>query len=142
MKKLVNVILSIDSGKAYFPKHIPGRLCYSKPFPYSRMGEVYNMITEEGKSNKYYLSKINKEVLSQLPMGKFYTLTGELSNVFYYIREPETFNERIFATHKVDTGRVWTIDVNKDGIETIAYLKDSDNYEIIDEALNYAKRVD
>ena len=141
MKELLNIILSVDDEPAYFPNQIPGRLCYNKPFPYSRMGEVFNIITSEGKKNKYFVSKLNKEFIKNIPTWKFYSLTGSLSDMFYYIREPATGKERIFATQSVDTDRPWTIDI-ENNVEIFRYLKPDENYRIIDGAINYAERMD
>lgn len=145
---LIDVVIQISGGEAYFPPQVPAIAAYGKKYPYSRIGSVSEIIKEEGCKNKFLLSSITVNSLKEIEDGKIFSLYDDEG--YYYTRNLKLTGEEalklgqmaIYRIVKVNTSIPWTIKRYPDGIEHVKVLTPNDSYKVLDKELFYCEEVE
>lgn len=129
---MMQVLLKIGHGKIYLPHHIPSEL-YKGSYPYSRMGEIVEIIKEEGKKHQIRIFDIRMENMEED------IIYNESGTPYYHIKMPGSNRIETFEIQQVKQGVPWKIICSKKFGETIHYKTNKDKTKIKIKELNYCE---
>ena len=135
-KRNFEVLLLVGRGGTdYFPRSIPVRLTKGKPYPYNRMGDIIDIIREEGENNGVRWDKVVPDDAFKNNAGKIMRIIGEYD--YFYTFNEDNGQTMIYAIKNMTNETPWTIMSNPDTGEYIHFFKKGELFRIKDTSLNY-----
>ena len=135
MSKTLDILIEVGSNTGYFPPCVPRRLL-SRGIPYSRTGEIVEIVKREGRKNIVLIKDYKEGMFSGVNEGKIFMFAHDQSTFHTY--NPETGRNVSYVIKTiVPEGRPWTIYTNPVSGERVHKYTELEDYRLIDEELNY-----
>ena len=131
----MKVLITRNNPSKYFPSSVPPTLVQGKDYPYNRMNDVIRHMEELAHGNVILLKDYTDNYIKSNP-NKVFTIQG--GEDYMYTWNPVDCCVSTYVIKNIFPQVAWLICSDKNG-EYIKELSPDDDYEIIDQTLNYAK---